>query len=269
MEDMLHLEQEYLVAYWDQRGVGRSYSKDLDPRTLTFEQLTDDLIRFTSYLLGKFNKREAVVIGYSMGATIALMAAAKESSMFSQLFLVGVDIDLQKAGEYTRNFLSGKAKQSGNRKWMERVKSLNQSPILDSKAFQKRAKLLTDLGGINTKTTYNKLLISSIKNMLRSREYRLPDILKTMKGMEFAQNALLPEFDKLNLFNKIKKVTVPVHFIQGKKDGIAPFDIAVSYFDFLDAPTKSFTPFEESAHMPQYEEPQKFAALIREKLTNH
>jgi pimeloyl-ACP methyl ester carboxylesterase len=267
MERLLQLEEEWLVVYWDQRGVGRSFSTDLDAKTLHFEQFTADLIALTRQLLEKFGKRNLTVIGYSMGATLALMAAAKESALFSQLFLVGVDIDLPAAGEYTRRFLSEKAAESGNRRWMRQVQTLNLSPVLDSKAFQKRAKLLTDLGGINTRTSYNKLMISSIMNMLRSREYRLGDILKTMKGMEFVQNALLPEFDRLNLFATIKKVNVPVHFIQGKKDGIAPFGIAVKYFDFLDAPTKTFTAFEASAHMPHYEEPQKFAALIGEKIT--
>ena len=142
------------------------------------------------------------------------------------------------------------------------------APILETNAFQKRAKLLTDLGGITTKANYNQLVLTSVKNMLCSREYKLSDVPKTIKGMEFSQNALLPELNTLNLFDKGGKVGVPVHFIQGKKDGLAPFQIAVDYFNYLQAPEKSFTSFEESAHMPHYEEPGKFARLIKEKLTS-
>jgi pimeloyl-ACP methyl ester carboxylesterase len=79
---------------------------------------------------------------------------------------------------------------------------------------------------------------------------------------------LLPEFDLINLFTQVEKVNVPVHFMQGKKDSIAPFEIAVDYFNYLKATVKSFTVFEKSAHMPHYEEPMKFAAVIKEKLSH-
>ena len=127
---------------------------------------------------------------------------------------------------------------------------------------------MSDLRGINTKATYNGLVLASVSNMLFSSEYKLSDIPKTIKGMEFSQNALLPELNMLNLFDKAESVGIPVHFIQGKKDGVAPFQLAVDYFNYLQAPAKSFTSFEESAHMPHYEEPGKFASLIKEKLTS-
>src|SRR5206468_681311 len=151
MEKMLHLEKEYLVAYWDQRGCGKSFSKNIDPKTITFRQMTDDLISCTKYLLRQYDRTKAILIGYSMGASIALMAAKEESELFSELFLVGVDIDVPKANDYSRHFLTKEAKESGNPKWINQAHSLRQIPIVETKAFQKRAKLLTNLGGINTK----------------------------------------------------------------------------------------------------------------------
>jgi len=47
---------------------------------------------------------------------------------------------------------------------------------------------------------------------------------------------------------------------------VAPFQVAIDYFNYLQAPAKSFTSFENSAHMPYYEEPDKFACFIKEKL---
>ncbi len=53
MEKLLHLEGNYLVAYWDQRGCGKSFDKNTDPATITFSQLTDDTIECVEYLLKK------------------------------------------------------------------------------------------------------------------------------------------------------------------------------------------------------------------------
>ena len=89
-----------------------------------------------------------------------------------------------------------------------------------------------------------------------------------MKGMELCQNRLLPEFNSFNLFEKVKKLSVPVHFFQGSQDGIAPLEKGRAYYEQLQAVNKSFTLFENSAHMPQYEEPEKFSTLVTSLLNN-
>lgn len=266
MEKLMHFEESYLVAYWDQRACGKSFQKNTDVKTMNFSQLTDDVIDCTRYLLKKYNKDKAILVGYSLGATLSLMAAAKDSSIFDRLFLVGIDIDVPTANNYAIEFL--RAKSKGNTELSRQITDLSKTPITNAKLFQKRAKLLTNLGGIKTSSNYNQLLKSTILNMLFSKAYCLPDIPKTIKGMEFCQDALMPEFNELNLFDNIKSVDVPVHFIQGKLDGIAPYQIAVKYYEYLRAEKKSFTSFDYSAHMPHYEEPEKFSRLLKETINN-
>ena len=266
MEKLLHLENNYLVAYWDQRGCGKSFNKNTDPKTINFSQLADDIIECSKYLLKKYNKENLILMGYSIGATISLVAATRNSNIFSQLFLTGIDIDIPTANKYALEFAASKAHEKNKPKLLKQVMKLKDKTFIEAKTFQERAKVLSDLGGIKTGSSYNQLLISAIKNMLFSKAYKLGDVLKTIKGMEFCQNALLPEMDTLNLFDKINAVKIPVHFIQGKLDGIAPYQTAVKFYEYLQADTKSFTTFEHSAHTPQYEEPEKFARLLSEKI---
>jgi pimeloyl-ACP methyl ester carboxylesterase len=265
MEKLLHLEDNFLVVYWDQRGCGKAFNKNINPETINIFQLTDDVIECTKYLLNKYNKDKAILSGYSIGAVLSLLAANKDSSIISRLFLTSMDIDIPAANKYALEFAMAKAKEKNNRRLVKQVENLIDEPILKSKIFQERARLLTDLGGIKSGSSYNALLLSTIKNMFFSKEYSLKDIFKTIKGMEFCQNALLPEMDKLNLFDMVNEVNVPVHFIQGKSDGVAPYQTAVRYFDYLRADTKTMTLFEHSAHMPHYDEPQKFVELVIEK----
>ena len=81
--------------------------------------------------------------------------------------------------------------------------------------------------------------------------------------MEFSQNALLPEFNELNLFHMIESIGIPVHFVHGKHDAISPHQTAVKYYEYLKANQKTFTSFDHSAHLPHYEEPEKFSKLLR------
>ena len=268
MERKMRFENDYLVAYWDQRGCGKSFSKEIDPITMNFSQLTDDVIACTKYLLKKYQQQKAIIVGYSLGATLALMAASKESRIFHQLFLVGVDIDIPTANKYAIDFTLSKARENGNNSRKKQAMELSKISIDTSKQFQKRAKLLTDLGGIKMNTSYNQLLMSSIANMLLSKAYRLSDISKTIKGMEFCQDALLPEFNALNLFDTIKNIDVPVYFVHGLNDAVSPYQTAVKYYEYLRANKKTFKCFEHSAHMPHYDEPEKFAKLLKEAIKN-
>jgi len=261
-ERRLHLEDKFLVAYWDQRGCGKSFSKDILPETMSLDQMADDLITCTKYLLEKYGKDKAVIAGYSIGATISLMAAAKDSSIFKAIFATGVDVDIPYANDYALDFAMRKAVAGNNKKLIQKINVLKQQPIVETKRFQQRAEMLTNLGGINTSGSYTNLLFRSVKNILFSRYYGIGGLLKTMKGMAFCQNCLLPELNNFNLFQKVKKISIPVHFIQGSLDAIAPPERGRAYYEQLEAADKSFTIFERSAHMPQYEESEKFSNLI-------
>jgi pimeloyl-ACP methyl ester carboxylesterase len=266
MEKLLHLEEDFLVAYWDQRNCGKSYNKETDPASINFSQLRDDLISCTKYLLKKFDKAKAIIIGYSIGASIAIMAAEKEGSLYDSLFLVGMDIDVPYANEFAMEFAIAKAQEKNNAKLLQKARQLSGVVITNAKLFQQRARLITDLGGIKMGSSYNQLQFSTVTNMLFSKAYRLRDISKTIEGMEECQNRLLPELNELNLFKRVARVEVPVHFIQGKKDVVAPFVVALKYYEFLQAETKTFTCFDHSAHTPHYDEPNKFANLLRSKV---
>jgi proline iminopeptidase len=268
IEKHLHLENNFLVAYWDQRGCGKSFSKGILPETINLRQMADDLTTCTKYLLEKYNKSKAVIVGYSIGATISLMAAAKDSNIFSAIIAAGVDVDIPYANEYALDFAMDKAVAGNNKKLVQKINELKRQPIVETKRFQQRAEILTNLGGIKADSNYNTLVLKAVKNMLFSRFYGIGGLIKTMKGIAFCQNALIPEMNNLNLFQKVTKVSVPVHFIQGSLDAVAPLARGKAYYEQLQAVNKTFTVFEKSAHVPQYEEPEKFSNIIKSILNN-
>ncbi len=262
MGKLLHFEDHFLTAYWDQRGCGKSFSKKIDSGSINFSQLADDIISCTKYLLNKYNKQSIIIIGYSIGATVSLMAAVKQNNLFSNLFLVGIDIDIQSANVFAINNAIKKATELNNKKLISKIKELDGIPIINAKRFQQRAKILTDLGGMKAGSSYNQLVFSTIRNMLFCTAYSIYDIFNTIRGMEFCQNALLKELNNLNLFKTISAVDVPLHFIHGINDGISPYDIAISFYNYINAKQKEFITFENSAHTPHYDESNKFARIL-------
>jgi proline iminopeptidase len=62
------LEKHFVVAYWDQRGAGRSFDTKADPHRLTIAQNLSDLDALVEYLRKNLNQNKIVLVGHSWGA---------------------------------------------------------------------------------------------------------------------------------------------------------------------------------------------------------
>ncbi len=263
MQKNLGWEDDFIVTYWDQRGCGKSYDSSLESDSVSLQHTVDDIIECSKFLLKTYNKDKIILVGFSIGATAALMAATKEKRLFSQLILTGTDIDMKRANQLALEFAYTGAVKKHSKKDIKTIKQLLAVPIVNNKLFEKRAKIVSNYGGITVHKNYTQLFFDAVFSMLFSKEYSLKDIFRTIKGMSFIQNSLLPQIDNLNLFQEGIDTEAPVHFVHGTKDAIAPLSIMKEYFSWLNNPNYTLTIFENSAHMPQLEEPKKFYELIK------
>lgn len=116
---------------------------------------------------------------------------------------------------------------------------------------------------MNRQATYTSLLLKTMRQLARSRDYTPLDIVRTLRGMTFVQDHVFPHLAHLDLFEMLPRLDVPVYLLQGRHDFVAPPATAEQYYQALDAPKgKQLIWFEESAHMPQYEEPGKFRQTL-------
>ena len=67
-----------------------------------------------------------------------------------------------------------------------------------------------------------------------------------------------------NLFEEIDSISIPVHILQGVHDYQTPYVLAKAYYDQLKAPKKECYRFEQSAHSPFKDEPEKFNAIVKQ-----
>src|SRR2546421_12509653 len=78
-----HLEEDFVVVYWDQRACGKSFSRAIPPQSLTVEQLITDIHELIQALTQRFNVAQLYVAGFSFGATIALLTASRHPEPWS------------------------------------------------------------------------------------------------------------------------------------------------------------------------------------------
>ena len=76
------LEHDFTVVRWDQRGAGLSYRADIDPHTMTVDQIVADRLAVTNYLRDRFGHDKVYLMGLSGGSFIGILAASRAPESF-------------------------------------------------------------------------------------------------------------------------------------------------------------------------------------------
>lgn len=99
-------------------------------------------------------------------------------------------------------------------------------------------------------------------DLLYYRGYTLDEKLNYLRGTMLSLNKF-PEVMEDSLFKTSTQFEIPVYIIQGKYDYQVSYELARKYLDSINAPKKMFFTFEESAHSPNIEEPERFVEVVR------
>jgi pimeloyl-ACP methyl ester carboxylesterase len=73
-------------------------------------------------------------------------------------------------------------------------------------------------------------------------------------------NQMLP----VDMTAEIPQLEIPVYLMHGKSDYTVAYPLTKLYFEELKAPLKGFYTFENSAHSPFFEEPDKFRMILKQ-----
>jgi pimeloyl-ACP methyl ester carboxylesterase len=90
------LENHFIIAYWEQRGAGKSFRKGIPG--LNVAQFISDTREIIEYLKMKFAKNKVFMIGHSWGSLIGILTAQKLPELFSAYIGIGQFVN-EKANE--------------------------------------------------------------------------------------------------------------------------------------------------------------------------
>ena len=85
-------------------------------------------------------------------------------------------------------------------------------------------------------------------------------------AQEFSFGGLMPDILAADLARTTRRFDVPVHLFVGRYDQNTPSELAVEYFDVIEAPVKRLHWFDESGHLMPFEEPVKLNNLLIDAL---
>ena len=251
---MNELPEYFTIVHWDQRGTALSFSKSIKSSDISFDKIFDDANKLTEYLKEKYHQKKIFIIGHSFGSILGIHLIDKYPDNYYAYIGIGQVVDEKKSNEITYEWFVKKLKEKND--------NLELSKLRKTKTVSRD--LINKYRGIFWK---EKRLMDVIKESpYYYKEYH--DIY--MESMKFVRMALSKNrsIHEKNILKDILKLKVPAYFFEGKHDRIAACapELVVEYNNKLKAAKHEIVWFDESAHHPNIDEPNKFQNMLIDKI---
>ena len=256
------LEDLFTVVWWEQRGSGLSYSADIPRESLNLDQMISDTLALTDYLRNRFHQDKIYLMGHSGGTFIGIQAAARAPEKYYAYIGVAQMANQLKSEKLAYDYMLQQFKQNGD---TGMVRKLEAHPVTMEGGTPPEYLALRDQAmhslGIGTMHNMRSVVTGILLPSFMSPQYTLPEKVNTWTGKaRSGVAALYNTMIATDLSKTLPELTIPVYFLEGKYDYTCTYSVAREYFDVLKAPVKGFYTFEQSAHSPMFEEPEKWIA---------
>jgi pimeloyl-ACP methyl ester carboxylesterase len=260
------LEDYFTVVWWEQRGSGISYSANIPPETLTLEQMISDTIEVTNYLRDRFGKEKIYVMAHSGGTFIGIQAAARAPQLYYAYIGVAQIAYTLESEKLAYDYMLEQFKANGN---TNMVRKLEAAPVTMTGGVPDAYLALRDPAmhplGIGTMHEMDSHVTGVFIPSLQSSEYTVNEKFRTWTAKAKSGVAMLwVDMLATDLREKVTRLDIPVYFLEGIYDYTCNYILAKDYFEHITAPVKGFYTFEQSAHSPIFEQPEKVQKILRE-----
>jgi pimeloyl-ACP methyl ester carboxylesterase len=255
------LEQDFVVAVWDQRGTGKSYD-ELDPTSsLTLEQTVDDTIAVTDYLRQRFDQPKIYVVGSSWGTTLGVLAVQREPDKFHAYVGTGQMVDQFETDKrmYAESVTDAEAR--GDDDVAEKLRALGPPPYDDTLAYPLAISSNPKWMNFERGEDYNGA--AEYPASLFVGEYTLIEQLRSVGAIAETFDVLYPQLQNTDFRLQVPRLEVPVFVVSGEHEASGRSTLAREWFDDLSAPSKEYVVFEHSGHTPPSDEPGRFADYMQ------
>ena len=253
------LETRFVVAYWDQRGAGRSFDPNADPKDLTIARHLADLDGIVETLRSDFGVSRIVLIGHSWGGALGLLYAHEHPDKIAAMIAVAPLVDTVEQQRAQYEFVMAEATRRDDRSALARMRAIGAPPYGSSDAVLAAESIADRHGAVyHTRPNQTWVVVQGIFRGLVT-PWEIP---RFIRGNDVSLAAMNDELLGLHLSAAVPSIDVPVFFFLGRYDRHADATVAARYLDSLDAPVKRVVWFENSAHNVPFEEPAAFTRSV-------
>lgn len=266
-ESKVGLEDLFTVCWWEQRGSGMSYFSSIEKGSITLEQMISDTVEVTNYLRERFGQDKIYIMGHSWGSFLGINTVAEYPELYNAYLGIGQVVNQLESEKLGYDLMLTIAQEDGDNKAVDKLKKYTFSTPDDitTEYLMVRSELMNEYGYGVFHTPKSKMEL--LMPIFKAKEYTLKDKYGYAAGSLLSLEQPMNQSQYTTDLNKsIKELEIPVYFFHGIYDRQVSFDIALSYYKSLNSSKKYFYQFDESAHSPFLEEPEKFIQIIKDDI---
>lgn len=247
--ELLELENHFTVVNWDQPGSGKSYSS-MKRSDITIRTYIEDGIALTEYLRERFGQDKIYLVGESWGSALGIFLAKEKPEYYAGVIGAGQMVDFKETEIMDYNKALELAREAGDKDLVNKLIKQGEPLYYEGNIALKSATYLNYLSSYMAK---NPDIVNGGYHTLRdmfSSEYGVLDSLNYLLGIMNTFNVVYPQLYEVDLREQYTKLEVPIYFFLGRHDINAPTELAVDYYERIEAPKKELVWFRHSGHTP-------------------
>ncbi len=261
-EHLPALEDQFVVATWDQRGAGKSYA-EIDPtETISPEQMVDDTIEVTNYLRDRFGREKIYLMGQSWGSFLGVLAIQEQPELYEAYIGTGQMVSPRETDRIFYQDTLEWARESGEDGLAETLEA-NGPPPYESILDYEPA-LLHEQDVYPYDHSRNSEGESGYSENLFVEEYTLLEQIHGLGAVFDTFSALYPQIQGIDLRESATRLEVPVYLIQGRNEAPGRATLAREWFRRLSVPSKELVVLDTSGHRPLFEQPARFTEAMEQ-----
>ena len=256
------LEDDFIVVSWDQRGTGKSYAAIEPVETLTLDGAISDVVEMSEYLRDRFAEERIYLHGNSWGSTLAVLAAQQRPDLYHAVVGTGQMVSqLQTDLLFYEDTLDW-ARSVGDAGLVATLEASGPPPYTED--------LLAYEPALSHEHDWNPYPEwDSDKEMPSNLFVPENDFMDKVNGLRAfldTFSVLYPQLQEIDFRESVPRLEVPYLMVIGAHEARGRAVLADEWFEMLSAPSKERIVFEHSGHRPSFEEPGRFAEVMRDLL---
>jgi pimeloyl-ACP methyl ester carboxylesterase len=262
------LARDFVVVGWDQRGTGKSYPV-LDPESLTLDRAVADAIELTDYLRARFDEPKIYLLGESWGTILGVLAAQQRPDLYHAFIGSGQMVSVRETDRRLYHDVIDHAVQTGDDDLADQMRGYGEPPYDsiygNAFVFQHYDKLYKPYDPPQSYVQRGESSGIGPWGLLGS-EYTLVERVNALRGLADMFAVMYPQIQGVDFRRDVPRLEVPVYILDGQAELRARRDLALEWYDQLQAPQKRLYSFEAAGHAVAFEQCEAFQRIMTDTI---
>ena len=258
------LEQDFVVATWDQRGSGKSYQQLDGASRLTPERSVRDTVEVTEYLRERFGQDKIYLAGQSWGTILGVQSVQRRPELYHAFVGTGQMVSPLETDRIIYQDSVAWARRTGKDDVVKKLTDIGPPPYASILDYEPALSYEHEVYPYDH--SRNSEGEGGFSENLLAEEYTLLEQVHALGAFLDSFSALYPQIQDVDFRRSATELAVPIHLVQGRHEARGRSELVRTWFEQLEAPAKTMTVLETSGHRPLFEQPERFREVMTQKV---